>query len=485
MIVDDEESVHQVTELVMKNFSFENRHLKFLHAYSASEAKELLSRHPDTALILLDVVMETEKAGLDLVHTIRQELHNQLVRIVLRTGQPGQAPEERVVVEYDINGYKEKTELTAQRLFTTVYAALRAYRDLDHIEREQAGMRRVLEACTEVLEHESTGNWHQGLFDSVKKLLQLEADCALVMSTTDDVHALVAGSGLYAKLVGRPSSEWPSTLRESVLETDDSSEVVLSSGNYNVLRFPEKGGRLTMQFVMPKRDFAPWEVQLVRLFATQISVAMQNHRLHQSLKDTQAEIVHMLADAVESRSQETGNHVKRVSKLARLLAEAMGTKRQEAELIELAAPLHDIGKIAIPDRILAKPGKHNDQEWEVMKTHAEIGWELLRHSRRPAIRMAAEISLAHHENWDGSGYPRGLAGDDIPLSAHLVAVADVFDALGSKRCYKDAWDEERIRDYFRKQRGKKFRPDLVDTLFDMWPQAMALRAAYPDSDELE
>ncbi|MEW6500772.1 MAG: response regulator, partial [Thermodesulfobacteriota bacterium] len=146
LIVDDEEEVHAVTRLVLKDFQFAGKGLTFLGAYSGKEAMRLIAEHPDTAVIFLDVVMERHSAGLEVVRHVREELKNSFVRIILRTGQPGQAPEEKVIVEYDINDYKEKTELTAQKLFTSMVASLRAYRDILTIEANRRGLEKIIEA---------------------------------------------------------------------------------------------------------------------------------------------------------------------------------------------------------------------------------------------------------------------------------------------------------------------------------------------------
>jgi len=148
LIVDDEEEVHAVTKLVLKDFSYDKKGLSLIHAYSAAEARELIAQHPDTAIVFLDVVMERNDSGLEVVRYIREVLQNALVRIILRTGQPGQAPAEKVIVEYDINDYKEKTELTAEKLFTTMVATLRSYRDILTIEANRRGLEKIIDAAT-------------------------------------------------------------------------------------------------------------------------------------------------------------------------------------------------------------------------------------------------------------------------------------------------------------------------------------------------
>ena len=170
----------------------------------------------------------------------------------------------------------------------------------------------------------------------------------------------------------------------------------------------------------------------------------------------------------------------RVGLLAEMLGNALGLDRGFSEMLRSAAPLHDIGKIGIPDTILGKPGAHTDEEMIVMRTHAEIGARLLGNSQRPVLKLAAEIAASHHENWDGSGYPRGLAGEAIPVSGRITMVADVVDALGSRRCYKEPWPEAEIRDFMVSQRGRKFDPAIVDRLLEHWDDAMKLREELPD-----
>ena len=192
------------------------------------------------------------------------------------------------------------------------------------------------------------------------------------------------------------------------------------------------------------------------------------------------EMICVLAGAAESRSQETAAHVRRVGLLAELLGRAAGLNEQEAETLRHAAPLHDIGKIGIPDAILNKPGSHTLDEAEIMRKHATIGHEMLSQSKRGIFVMAAEIAATHHENWDGSGYPNGLKGDAIPLTGRITMLADVYDALGSKRCYKDPWPSDKIQDFIKQQSGIKFDPTLVDLLFKHWNEAEQVRVTLPD-----
>lgn len=188
--------------------------------------------------------------------------------------------------------------------------------------------------------------------------------------------------------------------------------------------------------------------------------------IRKELEDTQLAILQSLAVVGERKSDEIGEHVIRVSNISILLGKLLGLRDDDLELLEKIAPLHDIGKIGIPDAILEKPGALTEEEFDLMKGHAETGYDMLKNSPINLLRVAADIAHDHHENWDGTGYPRGIDGKNITLFGRIVGVADVFDALKHKRCYKDAWTDEQIKEFFLNQRGKKFDPILVDLFLD-------------------
>ncbi len=203
--------------------------------------------------------------------------------------------------------------------------------------------------------------------------------------------------------------------------------------------------------------------------------------IHQEIEDTQKELVYKMGEIGESRSKETGYHVKRVAEYSRLLAELYGLSEEESETIFIVSPMHDIGKVAIADAILKKPGRLTDEEFDVMKTHAEIGHSVLEGSSRKLLKAAAIVAHEHHEKWNGTGYPRGLKGEDIHIFGRITAVADVFDALGSDRVYKKAWDNEKIFKLFKDQSGKHFEPKLIELFFENLDKFLAIRDKYKES----
>lgn len=188
------------------------------------------------------------------------------------------------------------------------------------------------------------------------------------------------------------------------------------------------------------------------------------------LEATQEELIHILGDVSESRSRETGDHIQRVAQISYKLALYYGLSEDEARRIRLAAPMHDLGKVGIPDAVLNKPGRFTDEEYEIMKSHAIKGEQTLRKSKRELLVFAATLAGSHHERWDGKGYPKGLKGEEIPLAGRICAVADVLDALSSPRCYKPGWPEEKVKEEFIKQRGAQFQPELVDVLIEHWDE---------------
>lgn len=197
---------------------------------------------------------------------------------------------------------------------------------------------------------------------------------------------------------------------------------------------------------------------------------------------TRLQIVQRLGRAAEYRDNETGQHVMRMSHIAALLAQRLGWASADVELMLHASPMHDIGKIGIPDAILLKPGKLNDEEWQIMKRHAEIGAELLSGDDFPLLTLAREIALSHHEKWDGSGYPRGLSGSDIPQSARITAVADVFDALTSARPYKPAWSIEQALEFMQQQSGQHFDPEIIEVFLSGIEEILLIRTRYKEPD---
>ncbi len=198
------------------------------------------------------------------------------------------------------------------------------------------------------------------------------------------------------------------------------------------------------------------------------------------IEETQREVVFTMGSIGESRSKETGNHVKRVAEYTYLLAKYYGLPEKECDMLKQASPMHDIGKVAIPDAVLNKPGRFNEEERAIMDTHAQLGYDMLQSSSRKLIKMAAIVAYEHHEKYNGTGYPNQTSGENIHIYGRITALADVFDALGSERVYKPAWNDEKILKMFKEERGEHFDPKLIDIFFDNLDKFLHIRDSMKD-----
>lgn len=225
------------------------------------------------------------------------------------------------------------------------------------------------------------------------------------------------------------------------------------------------------------------DASLIDLYCRNVAIGYENLMLSHEVEDTQRSIIYNLSEAVEHRSASAGNHIRRMAEYSWLLAKAMGLDDEEAAIIRAASPLHDAGKVAIPDAVLNKPGPLTSDERSIMTEHAEIGYEIFKESQPRILKLAATIAKEHHEKWDGSGYPQGLSGESISLAARIVALADVYDALSQSRCYKDSWPQEEVLATIRAGRGSHFDPRVVDAFFRILPQIDAVRSSYLDGND--
>ncbi len=224
--------------------------------------------------------------------------------------------------------------------------------------------------------------------------------------------------------------------------------------------------------------FTDDDLEFARVLAVQAANAIENAILYEELKKAQEEIVMRLSIAAEFRDSETYNHLVRMSLYSYLIAKKMGFDEEWCEKLKLAAPMHDIGKLGIKDTILLKPAKLTDEEFEEMKKHTIYGYEILKDSTIDILKMASNIALCHHEKYDGTGYPRGLKGEEIPIEARIVAVADVFDALTSRRPYKEPYEIERAVEIIEKDSGKHFDPKVVQAFKKAFPEMIKILKKY-------
>lgn len=482
LVVDDEPEVHSMTSMVLSDIRYRDRGVEMLSAHSADDARRILAETTDIACVLLDVVMETEDAGLQLVRYIRQDLRNEQVRIILRTGQPGQAPERDVIVDYDINDYKAKTELTAQKLFTTIIATLRSYEDIMALEMNRAGLQKIIDASASLFQVRSMRNFSSGVLTQLSALLGMEMSGILCAqrgsldgdsARRDDVFIL-AGSGEFGRCVEDSCAEGCCGVMETINEVLRRKQNVYGEDNVALyIRTPNN--REVVAFLHTGRRLNPLDEKLVEVFCAKVSVGFDNIWLYEQLRRAHQATVVALADLAEYKDTDTGDHVIRVEEMTERTARELRSLGHYGDIIDdlfleqvgVAAILHDVGKVSTPDNILQKPGKLDPAEWKIMQEHASNGGAILERASNLArgstyLSLGAQIASGHHERWDGNGYPRGLKGEAIPLSARIVAVVDVFDALVSRRPYKEPWPVDKALSYIGEGAGSQFDPKVVD-----------------------
>ncbi|XPV76966.1 MAG: DUF3369 domain-containing protein [Desulfovibrio sp.] len=474
LIVDDEIEVHKTTELVLNDFEFEGYGIEFFNAYSAEEALKILSDIPDIAVVLLDVVMETPDAGLKVAELVRTELQNALVRIILRTGQPGQAPEREVTVKFDINDYKQKAELTSSKLFSTVYTAIRSYRDMTKLEQNKEGLEKIIQASAGLFEKQSIKALAQGVLLQLSALfgtsnaLYLSGNGFAAAHKDNGDFTIIAGTGNYSTRGSELScpmiapeirERMLAALHKECIECDENGFFTSFTAN----------DRTYILYIEDCRTLDSAEYNLLTYFANNIAIAFKNLDKNTTRRKSHKEIIHRLSDIIEIRKDSNG-HTSRVANLAQVIGKAAGMDREAAAQLHYAAPLHDVGKALCPAHLLLKKEPLIDEEFLIIKNHTESGRDLLESDTDPVLQLASKIAYEHHENWDGTGYPQGLSGDEICLEARIVSLVEVFEVLGSERVYATPWGEDKILDYIQSERGKKFDPTIVDVFFSCYDE---------------
>ena len=302
-VIDDDPAVHDGTRFALSDYQLNGQQLDIVSASSAAEGRELLARHPDVAAVLLNVIMETDSAGLDLVHYIRTTLKNETVRIILRTGQPGQAPERRIIVDYDINDYKAKTELTADKLFTSLTAALRSYQQLQRMVETRRGLEIIIDAASTLYDFKSMQRLAEGVLTQIASLLNV--DCAGILVLRDraevnDNYSVLAGSGCYSRFIGAAGSDTlDAELREVVREAFRRRDNQFLAQR-SVLYIRTGSGRELVVLLESSKQLSDTDRALIQIFGSRLSVAFDNVILYEQLQQANAH----LEDRVRQRTRE-------------------------------------------------------------------------------------------------------------------------------------------------------------------------------------
>ncbi|HIJ83380.1 MAG: response regulator receiver modulated metal dependent phosphohydrolase [Magnetococcales bacterium] len=470
LVVDDDPDVLAITRISLKDFQFAGRPVRLLFAHSAKEALEIYHREPEIALALIDVVMETDDAGLKLVKTIREDIQDHTIRLIIRTGQPGHAPERLVIDNYDIDDYKNKTDLTSIKLYTSVRAALKSYRDLKLLQTSRRGLEMVLNAAPGMYLH-PIGETDVFFTDALAQIVQLcELSCFSLNPHSKERKKVAGWIATFADNTLHIRSSLGS-VANCAAEMQFLQEELVTSRTLGKSRTTGTSGQILLPLLVHHKpigaiylenldNLADNERYLLEVFSIQCATALENLRLYDALDGANRNAMRMLAVAAEFKDSETGDHIKRLARQTIETAMELGCSPELAMEMGQASMMHDIGKIGIPDAVLLKPGRLTRDEFEVIKSHPGIGATILSEDER--FKMAYQVALSHHERWDGTGYPMGLKGEEIPLPARIVAVVDVFDALVSVRPYKKAWPVPEALAEIKKGSGNHFDPAVVE-----------------------
>jgi signal transduction histidine kinase/CheY-like chemotaxis protein len=301
-VIDDDHAVHEGTRFALSDYSLNGQSLEILSAYSAADGKILMRQHPDIAAVLLDVIMETDAAGLDLVEYIRNDLKNETVRIILRTGQPGQAPERRVIVDYDINDYKAKTELTADKLFTSLTAALRSYQQLERMVQTRRGLEIIIDAASTLYDFKSMQRLAEGVLTQIASLLNVDCAGILVLrdgSDVGDAFSVLAGSGCYSRFTGGTGSRALDQDLRRMVEAAFQRRKHEFADHRTVLYVRTGSGREVVVLLEAERELSDTDRSLVEIFGSRLSIAFDNVILYHQLQDANTQ----LEDRVTERTR--------------------------------------------------------------------------------------------------------------------------------------------------------------------------------------
>lgn len=500
LVVDDEIVIRELMTDILSDEGFEVE-----SAPNGKAALAMLTERNHDFVVLFTDIMMPEMNGIELIHEARK-LAPTLVPIVM-TGYATLETARAAVKEGAYDYVLKPFNLSEIKM--AVNNALERFR----LANENARLREITELF-KISESIASIRNEQDLLDYVLRAALERVDAtrgSLMLVSADGRHLEVARSvglpdGMARKMTAISSSisGWVAEnvrplLVDNIIDNPDvaARSLNLKAGSFISVPLERKAAPIDRESfandslpqviavlnVTDKRGggaFADSDLKVLSILANHAAAALENVHLIRDIEDGQREIVFTLGEITETRSRETGNHVKRVAEYSKVLGVNFGLRPAEAEVLRLAAPLHDVGKVGIPDAILNKPGKLTPEEYDIMKTHAQIGYDMLKVTKGRVLQAAALIAHQHHERFDGKGYPRGLAGNDIHLYGRISGIADVFDALGSERVYKKAWPLEDILKLFREERGKHFDPEVLDVFFANLDEILAIRDALPD-----
>jgi len=319
--------------------------------------------------------------------------------------------------------------------------------------------------------------------DVLSNLIGMSGYTCLIASTGEEALEILAENVIDVVITDIKMPNMDGIELLGIMRRRYDADVIVMTGysaDYSYEKIIEMGAR---DFISKPFSRKEMHIRVKRVLRERM-LSVERERAHRELKDAYIDTISRLGLAAEYKDEDTGDHIVRMSRYSALLGEVLGLPAQQVQTLFYAAPMHDIGKIGIPDSILLKPGKLTDEEFRIVQTHTLIGAKILSNPRGEVLCFAGEIALSHHEKWNGKGYPHGLAGDDIPLTARIVGIADVFDALTSVRPYKNPYPPDVALDIIRKERGEHFDPDITDAFLENAEKILRIRHDVSSVDDV-
>lgn len=469
VIADDDDEMHQATKLLLKNFEFEDRGLLFIDTYTGDETIRVLNEEKDIAVIILDVVMESKVAGLEVVDYIRKVQENHKIRIILRTGQPGEAPENKVIADYDINDYRLKSELTAQRLFTSMYEALRSYRDIMILEHSRESLSRMIKMSSNLFSQKSIEDLYTCILDQLlcSKDTQPSAlyfremcdDCGFVFLDDATYGTIIAATGRYSQLLGKNIKEISElkeiqTKAKSMLSRQEDIFAHMENG-YLISKTSHTG--MTSFIYIESRDFN-FDIELIKDYLTNYSTALDNYLINQALIENQKELIMLMSASIDRCCTDIGQQVLRTCKMGELIAHEIGLNVDVKKIIRIASRLHDIGERSE----LAFP-------LEAVDEHSIDLEEFT------LIRKAAIIAGHQNKNREIEGYPLGITKEVLVNIAEITYLTNAYALFKSRNKENDL-----LLETYKEKANGLFNPIVWDAFINLKEKIENIWRTYPD-----
>jgi HD-GYP domain-containing protein (c-di-GMP phosphodiesterase class II) len=472
VIATNTKSIYFPMQSFLENLFFEDRKIRTFDLSKDEQIRNFLQENLDTALLIMEIWPDNLEKKLNLLDYIRHDLFNDRIRIILFSQYYSYISRRKSFFKHGANMYFELMEVSGKNLGYLALSEIKDYKKAMILHKNDIALNRMMDFFAKSSSITSVNEFFKKSFDimdNLFKTINAGADIAIYLD-----NSMFISSDVFREYSSKSGKEFLKAFLESNIDTKSRiiwhENNVLCSLECDMKSFIFIRFNCNKAYIRLKKTFSVFFREMITVFES-LKLKTENTKMLN-------EIIFTLAELIESRSEETGEHVQRVRKYTRILCDALNIDREKTNFYEIGSMLHDVGKIGIPDNILNKPGRLTPEEFEIMKRHTIIGFEILNKARDKIFKLSSHIALTHHENWDGSGYPNGLKGEEIPIEGRIVSLADYYDALSSDRVYRKAWEEKRILDSIKELKGIKFDPKIVDAFFNNYDKIIRVRMEF-------